>query len=324
MNKVIDAPQSALFANTNEHPKGLLKNASPYYETEFGAAYLGDSQKLLAELPDASVNLVFTSPPYALHFKKAYGNVSKEDYVHWFLRFAREIKRVLKDDGSFVLNIGGSYNPGQPTRSLYHFKLLIALVEELGFHLAQECYWYNPAKMPMPAEWVTVRRVRIKDSVEYVWWFCKTPHPKADNRKVLKPYSADMIRLAKRGVRPTVRPSGHNIKESFDKIGAGGSIPGNVIEDQIPVDMLTFGNNAANDTYTNRCKEEGLKIHPARFPAALPEFFVKLLTDEGDLVVDPFAGSNTAGYVAQQLGRQWLGFELLQEYLDASKFRFGA
>lgn len=324
MNKVIDAPQSALFANTNEHPKGLLKDASPYYETEFGAAYLGDSQKLLADLPDASVNLVFTSPPYALHFKKAYGNVSKEDYVHWFLHFAREIKRVLKDDGSFVLNIGGSYNPGQPTRSLYHFKLLIALVEELGFYLAQECYWYNPAKMPMPAEWVTVRRVRIKDSVEYVWWFSKTPHPKADNRKVLKPYSADMIRLAKRGVRATVRPSGHNIKESFDKIGAGGSIPGNVIEDQIPVDMLTLGNNAANDTYTKRCKEEGLKIHPARFPAALPEFFVKLLTDEGDLVVDPFAGSNTAGYVAQQLGRQWLGFELLQEYLDASKFRFGA
>ena len=324
MNKVIDAPQSALFANTHEHPKGLIRGASPYYETEFGAAYLGDSQKLLADLPDASVNLVFTSPPYALHFKKAYGNVSKEDYVQWFLHFAREIKRVLKEDGSFVLNIGGSYNPGQPTRSLYHFKLLIALVEDLGFHLAQECYWYNPAKMPMPAEWVTVRRVRIKDSVEYVWWFSKTPHPKADNRKVLKPYSADMIRLAKRGVRTTVRPSGHNIKESFDKIAAGGSIPGSVIEDQIPVDMLTMGNNAANDTYSKRCKEEGLKIHPARFPSALPEFFVKLLTDEGDLVVDPFAGSNTAGYVAQQLGRQWLGFELLQEYLDASRFRFGA
>lgn len=324
MNKVIDAPQSALFANMSDHPKGLLQRASPYYETEFGAAYLGDSQQLLADLPDGSVNLVFTSPPYALQFKKAYGNVSKEDYVEWFLHFAREIKRVLKDDGSFVLNIGGSYNPGQPTRSLYHFKLLIALVEELGFHLAQECYWYNPAKMPMPAEWVTVRRVRIKDSVEYVWWFSKTPNPKADNRRVLKPYSADMIRLAKRGVRATVRPSGHNIKESFDKIGAGGSIPGNVLEDQIPVDILTLGNNAANDTYTKRCKEEGLKIHPARFPAALPEFFVKLLTDEGDLVVDPFAGSNTAGYVAQQLGRQWLGFELLKEYLDASKFRFGA
>ncbi len=69
-----------------------------------------------------------------------------------------------------MLNIGGSYNQGTPTRSIYHFKLLIALVEEIGFHLAQECFWYNPAKMPVPAEWVTVRRVRIRDSVEYVWW----------------------------------------------------------------------------------------------------------------------------------------------------------
>ena len=156
--------------------------------------------------------------------------------MEWFLTFAREIFRALKDDGSFVLNIGGSYNKGIPTRSVYHFKLLIALVEEVGFHLAQECFWYNPAKMPMPAEWVTVRRVRVKDSVEYVWWFSKTPCPKADNRAVLKPYSADMIRLNQRGVRRTVRPSGHNIKTSFDKIDNGGSIPPNVVEeDLIPI-----------------------------------------------------------------------------------------
>lgn len=323
MNHVVDAPQSTLFANTREHPKKLLTSVSPFYETGFGAAYLGDSQQLLSELPDSSVNLVFTSPPYALHFKKAYGNVSKDDYVEWFLGFAREIKRVLTDDGSFVLNIGGSYNPKEPTRSLYHFKLLIALVEDLGFSLAQECFWYNPAKMPMPAEWVTVRRVRVKDSVEYLWWFSKTPFPKADNRKVLRPYSADMLRLAKRGVKSTVRPSGHNITSSFDKVDAGGAIPGNVIEDQFANNMLVLGNNAANDAYTKRCKEAGLKIHPARFPAALPEFFVKLLTDEGDLVVDPFAGSNTAGFVAEQLGRRWIGLDLVEEYLEASKFRFG-
>ena len=269
------------------------------------------------------MNLVFTSPPYALHFKKEYGNVSKSDYVAWFLDFAKEIHRILRDDGSFVLNIGGSYNPKVPTRSLYHFRLLIALVEELDFHLAQECFWHNPAKMPMPAEWVTVRRIRVKDSVEHVWWLSKTPHPKADNRRVLKPYSADMLRLAKRGVKETVRPSGHNIKSSFDKISAGGSIPSNVVEEALPTDMLVLGNNAANDVYTKRCKEEGIKIHPARFPAALPEFFIRLLTDEGDIVVDPFAGSNTAGAVAEQLGRKWLAIELLDEYLEASKFRFG-
>ena len=323
MNTVLSAPQSTLFAPTREHPKHLIAGDQPFYETALGAAYLGDSRELLAKLPDASVNLVFTSPPYALHFKKEYGNVSKADYIEWFLTFAREIRRVLTDDGSFVLNIGGSWNPKEPTRSLYHFKLMIALVEELNFHLAQECYWYNPAKMPVPAEWVTVRRVRIKDSVEHVWWLSKTPFPKADNRKVLRPYSADMIRLAKRGVKAAVRPSGHNINASFDKIENGGSIPSNVLEDGIPSDMLVLGNNSANDPYTMRCKETGTKIHPARFPASLPTFFVKLLTDEGDLVVDPFAGSNTAGAIAERLGRQWIGMELLEEYLEASKFRFG-
>lgn len=302
----------------------------PFYRTPYGAAFLGDSLELLKRTPTGSVNLVFTSPPYALHFKKEYGNAHKRDYVDWFLPFATEILRILQDDGSFVLNIGGSYNKGTPTRSLYHFHLLIALVERLGFHLAQECFWYNPAKMPMPAEWVTVRRVRIRDSVEYVWWFSKTPWPKANNRHVLKGYSPDMIRLNRRGVKATVRPSGHVIRKSFNKVDAGGSIPPNVIEGEFPDAMglptpevlLKFGNNAANDEYAKRTKELGLKMHPARFPAALPEFFIKLLTDEGDTVVDPFAGSNTTGVVAEGLRRRWVAMERVQEYLEASKVRF--
>lgn len=317
----IEVSSPDLFSRAQEHPSNLVPGQSPFYRTSVGAAYLGDSGETLKALPDASVNLVFTSPPYALHFKKEYGNASQADYVDWFLPFAREIQRVLTDDGSFVLNIGGSWNPGSPTRSLYHYKLMIALVEELNFHLAQECYWYNPAKMPVPAEWVTVRRVRIKDSVEHVWWLSKTPQPKADNRKVLKPYGRDMLRLAKKGVRTTVRPSGHTIGPSFDKIAAGGAIPSNVIDDQAD-EMLIAGNNAANDSYTKRCNDSGMKIHPARFPAALPEFFIKLLTDDGDLVMDPFAGSNTAGAVAERLGRRWIAMELLEEYLEASKFRF--
>ena len=229
---------------------------------------------------------------------------------------------MLSEDGSLVLNIGGSYNKGVPTRSLYHFKLLIALVEQIGFHLAQECFWYNPAKMPMPAEWVTVRRIRIRDSVEYVWWLSKTPYPKASNRTVLKPYSKDMHRLNQRGLNHTTRPSGHNIKPSFSDIDAGGSIPTNVVEEDIPADMLKFGNNAANDLYTIRCKQAGIKLHPARFPAALPEFFIRFLTDKNDLVLDPFAGSNTTGAVAERLNRRWIAIESVESYLVASKFRF--
>jgi len=307
-----------------DHPSRLIEK-EPYFASKFGAAYLGDSLELLRGLPTGSLNLVVTSPPYALHFKKEYGNEHKDRYVEWFLPFAREIHRLLADDGSFVLNIGGSYNKGVPTRSIYHFKLLVALVEEIGFHLAQECFWYNPAKMPVPAEWVTVRRLRVRDSVEYVWWLSKTPHPKASNLKVLKEYSEDMIRLNRNGVRGTVRPSGHVIRDSFDKIEAGGSIPPNVVEacfEDFPESMMKMGNNAANDIYTRRCKQEGIKIHPARFPALLPRFFIKMLTDPDDLVLDPFAGSLTTGAVSEGLERRWIAGEAVEEYLQAGRFRF--
>lgn len=137
-------------------------------------------------------------------------------------------------------------------------------------------------------------------------------------------YSEDMIRLNRNGVRGTVRPSGHVIRTSFDKIDAGGSIPPNVTEAafDMPETMMKMGNNAANDLYTKRCKEEGIKIHPARFPSLLPKFFIKMLTDPGDIVLDPFAGSLTAGAVAEELERQWIGGEAVEEYLRAGIFRF--
>jgi DNA modification methylase len=301
-----DAPQRPSQQQLALNPLGAAAFTTPH-----GAMHLGDSKSLLAKLPDASIDLVLTSPPYALHFKKEYGNADKAAYVEWFRPFAQQIRRILKPTGSFVLNIGGSYNAGQPTRSLYHFRLLLMLCDELGFHLAQECFWYNPAKLPSPAEWVNVRRVRVKDSVEYVWWLSISPMPKADNRKVLTEYSPDMKRLLVKGYRAKERPSGHKITAKFQD--RGGSIPSNVIE---------RGNNESNSEYIRQCAEHGLKPHPARFPSALPEFFVKLLTDEGDLVLDPFAGSNTTGAVAERLGRCWLAFELESKYVETAKFRF--
>jgi DNA modification methylase len=279
----------------NGRPKLTIAGFAPYYSTALGDANLADALDVLKAIPDGSINAVVTSPPYALHFTKEYGNTEKQGYVEWFLPFAAEVRRVLSDDGSLVLNIGGSYNKGLPTRSLYHFHLLIALVERTGFHLAQECFWFNPAKMPMPAEWVTVRRFRVKDAVEYVWWLAKTPWPKADNRAVLRPYSKDMERQNQRGVQRTTRPSGHNIKPSFSKLEPGGSIPPNIGEEELATDLLKFGNNAANDLYTERCKEAGVKIHPARFPAALPEFFVKLLRKRAISCWTPLRGPTPPG-----------------------------
>jgi DNA modification methylase len=284
----------------------------PAYETAFGQAFCGDSLDVMGGQANASVDLVMTSPPYALHFKKEYGNADQADYVDWFLPFAREIKRILKPDGSFCLNVGGAWTPGAPVRSLYHYRLLLALCDVVGFQLCQEFFWFNPAKLPAPAEWVNVRRVRVKDSVEYVFWLSPTAHPRADNSRVLQAYSKDMERLIRRGVKATRRPSGHLVKASFaaDK---GGSIPPNLIE---------CGNNESNSSYIRESKRLGRKVHPARYPAELPRFFIQFLTQPGDLVLDPFAGSNTTGAVAEQLGRRWIAVEKSTEYVRDSQLRF--
>jgi site-specific DNA-methyltransferase (cytosine-N4-specific) len=285
---------------------------APIYETELGRAYCCDSLKFLPTLANGSVDLVVTSPPYALHFKKEYGNADQRDYVKWFLPFAAEIKRTLKEDGSFVLNVGGAWTPGAPVRSLYHFRLLLALCDEIGFNLCQEFFWYNPAKMPAPAEWVNVRRMRVKDSVEYIFWLSASPFPKADNSRVLQAYSADMQRLIKRGIKQTKRPSGHNIKTTF-AADRGGSIPPNLIE---------CGNNESNSRYIKQSKSNGKKVHPARFPAELPRFFIEFLTEPDELILDPFAGSNTTGAVAERLGRRWISVERNSEYASDSELRF--
>ncbi len=284
----------------------------PTYTTEFGALYCADALEFMGHLADDSVDLVLTSPPYALHFKKEYGNASQQDYVAWLLPFAREIRRIIKPTGSFVLNLGGAWRPGSPTRSLYHYRVLLALVDDVGFELAQEFFWFNPAKMPAPAEWVNVRRIRVKDSVEYIFWLVKDPLAKADNRRVLQPYSSDMKRLIKRGVRATVRPSGHVINGSF-ATDQGGSIPSNLIQ---------CGNNESNSTYIKDSKALGNRIHPARFPGELPRFFIEFLTTPGDLVLDPFAGSNTTGHVAESLMRKWMGVEIRRDYAEESRLRF--
>lgn len=283
-----------------------------YYQTEIGKTYLDDSLNILRSLPEYSVNLIMTSPPFALIKQKEYGNVPSDDYLAWFRPFAKEMHKVLTNNGSLVIDIGGTWNKGFPTRSLYHFELLLMLVKEFGFHLAQEFYWFNPSKLPTPAEWVTIRRLRVKDAVNTIWWLSKTPYPKANNRNILKPYSDSMKQLIKNGYKPNLRPSGHNISDKFQKDNDGA----------IPPNIIIQANTESNSSYMKLCKENNIKAHPARFPSALPEHFIKFLTDENDTVLDPFAGSNTTGEAAEKLNRHWISVELSEEYLRASKFRF--
>lgn len=299
----------------------MVPELKSYYSRQFGAAYLGDSLALIKSVPDCSVNLILTSPPFALTRKKAYGNKSSEEYIEWFMPFAAEFRRVLREDGSFVLDLGGAYLPGHPVRSIYQYELLVRLHRELGFHLAQDFFHYNPSRLPAPAEWVTVRRIRVKDSVNVVWWLSKSEYPKADNRHVLQPYSESMLQLLKTGYKPKLRPSGHDISSNFGR-NNNGAIPANVLRDSEQGNMLELANTESNSAYLRRCKKAGVKPHPARFPQSFADFFIRFLTDESDVVLDPFAGSNTTGFAAEQLRRHWIAFELLEDYLVGSRLRF--
>ncbi len=285
----------------------------PSFGTKYGRVYCGDSATLMAQvLPDESVDLVMTSPPFGLVRKKDYGNEDADRYVAWFEQFAEQFARILKASGSLVIDIGGAWKPGLPTRSLYHYELLIMLCRKFKFHLAQEFFWWNPAKLPTPAEWVNIRRVRVKDAVNCVWWLSRTPYPKASNRRVLQPYSLSMKHLLANGYKPKLRPSGHDISDKFQRDN-GGAIPPN---------LIALANTESNSSYQRYCREHSLQEHPARFPAGLPAFFVRMLTDPADSVVDPFAGSCMTGAVAEELNRHWICFELDQQYVAGAKGRF--
>jgi len=285
------------------------------YTTPLGTQLSGDSLNLLAELPANSVDLFVTSPPFPLLRKKAYGNEDQQGYVAWLTDFAKLAKDALKPTGSLVIDIGGAYQRGVPVRSLHQFRALLAFVDDLGYHLAEEFYWYNPSKLPSPIEWVNKRKIRAKDAVNTVWWLCKTKQPKADVSRVRVPYSKSMERLLRDPVRyytPKQRPSEHTIGEAFGRDN-GGALPSN---------LLAIPNSQSNDAYLRACKTLGLAGHPARFPVKLPAFFIEMCTDPGDLVVDFFGGSNTTGRAAEDLGRRWLSFELDRDYAALSAVRF--
>lgn len=313
-----------------------IADVKPYFSTKMGNAYLGDSLNILPKIESQSIDLICTSPPFALERKKAYGNVAENEYVAWFMQFAKEFRRILKPKGSLVVDIGGAWIKGQPVRSLYHFQLVIELCKPVesggcGFNLAQELYWYNPAKLPTPAEWVTVRRERVKDAVDTVWWLSLDKHPKADNRRVLKAYSDSQRKLMINGYKAKKRPSEHVISTKFGKDNTGAIRPNliNGLEetthkmgDPVPVNLIAAANTSSMDAYLRACRVSNVKPNPARFPAALPEFVIGLCTEIGDTVLDPFAGSNMTGYVSEQMGRHWLAIELEEEYLKGARFRF--
>jgi site-specific DNA-methyltransferase (cytosine-N4-specific) len=300
------------------------------YKTALGALKRGLAEDILLQSESelqGRVQLVFTSPPFALNRKKKYGNRTGEDYIEWLAGFAERFRNVLTPDGSIVIELGNAWMPGSPTMSTLPLRSLLAFQDKAKLHLCQEFICYNPARLPSPAQWVTIERIRVKDAFTRVWWMSPTERPKADNRKVKTEYSKSMQALLTRGTYNSGRrPSEFDIgARSFLADNGGAIVPNVIVPPSHPhdlIDVLPLSNTRANDPYQTYCRQHKLETHPARMPEKLAEFFIEFLTDPGDLVLDPFSGSNTTGGVAERLGRHWFSIEANESYASASRARF--
>lgn len=304
--------------------------SKPIYETANGAMFWGDSRDILArkrlKKEKGNVQLVFTSPPFPLNSKKRYGNLQGEEYIRWFAGFAPTLTEYLSPNGSIVVEIGNAWEPGRPVMSTVVLRALLQFLEQGGLNLCQEFVWYNPARLPSPVQWVNVERIRVKDAFTRIWWMSPNDRPKANNRNVLREYSKSMKKLIETGkYNSGRRPSEHYIGEKSFSRNNTGAIPPNVLDGDAAPNMTTLlkGTNTKSfEQYQLFCRNKGLDLHPARMPRHIVEFFIKFLTDEGDLVLDPFAGSNTTGSVAEDMGRRWLSAEAVWSYASSSIARF--
>ena len=260
------------------------------------------------------VNLIFTSPPFPLINDKEYGNKQGQEYLEWLVKVFSDLSTLLTEDGSLVVEIGNAWNPAEPSMSLWTLKTLMAIAERCDLTLCQQFIWENPNRLPGPAAWVTKNRYRLKDSHTHVWWFSKSPQPKVFQQRVLKPYSPAMDRLLKRGTyNHGSRPSEHVIGEKSFLQDHSGSIPGST---------FVLGNAQNSKQYVEWCNERHVCIHPARMPQKLASFFIEFLTEPGDIVLDPFAGSCTTCQAAEELNRRWVGTECCLDYAIGSYGRF--
>lgn len=291
----------------------------PVYRTALGSCFKGKSEEILesplfADGLKHQVDLIFTSPPFPLNRKKKYGNLKGEAYLVWLAAFADRFKLLLKPKGSVVIELGNAWEPGKPAMSTLALKAMLGFLEKGKFSLCQQFVWHNPARLPSPAQWVNVERIRLKDAYTNLWWMSKTDRPLADNRRVLSEYSKDMKDLLKKQkYNSGKRPSEH-------KIGAKSFLTNN--EGAIPSNVITLANTHSNSDYQTYCRKHDLQPHPARMPCGLAEFFIKFLTKPDMLVLDPFGGSNTTGAAAEKLGRRWIAIEPNDDYIAGSRGRF--
>lgn len=290
--------------------------------TELGVALWANAEDVFDRL-DQPITLILTSPPYALARPRAYGNVRQEDYVEWLVEALSPLVRRLRPGGTLALNVSNDiFEAGSPARSLYRERLVIALCETLGLHKWDEFIWHNPCKAPGPLQWASRTQQQLNVAWEPVYIFTNNPRLcVASNRRVLQQHTERHLQFMSRG---------GETRDSVFSDGAYRVRPGaysRVTPGRIARNLQTIphrGNDPVLQRARKQAAEMGLPVHGAPMPLALADFMVRYLSEEGDLVVDPFGGWGTTGFAAEKHGRRWISTEKHLEYVQGTSLRFDA
>lgn len=256
--------------------------------------YCGDSREELKKLPDNCVDLIFTSPPYADQRKNTYGGIHPNKYVEWFLPIAKELLRVLKPTGTFILNIKERVVEGE--RSTYVMELILEM-RKIGWLWTEEYIWHK--KNSYPGKWPN----RFRDSWERLIQFNKNKNFHMYQEEVMVPVG-DWAKTRLKNLSETDK------KRDESKVGSGfGKNISNWLDREMayPTNVLHLATECNN------------KNHSAAFPEGLPEWFIRLFTKQGDTVLDPFMGSGTTNFVAKRMKRNSIGIEIVKEYYEMVK-----
>lgn len=256
--------------------------------------YLGDCRDILPTFPGESVHLIVTSPPYADRRQDSYGGIHPDKYVEWFLPISAQLKRVLKPDGSFILNIKERVVNGE--RHTYVMELVLAMRKQ-GWLWTEEYCWHK--KNCYPGKWPN----RFRDAWEHCYHFTKQKEFQMFQEEVMVPIGRwSEKRLAKLTMNDVVRD------ESRSQSGFGKRVANWIGREKVyPTNVLYLATEVTN------------KNHSATFPLDLPSWFIRLFTKPGDIVLDPFIGSGTTAMAARKLGRHFVGIEIKPEYFELAE-----
>ncbi|MGF6282112.1 DNA modification methylase [Pseudomonas frederiksbergensis] len=281
------------------------------FSTDLGVAIFGSSGDIFKSM-DVPVTLILTSPPYALQAGRRYSNPNEREIVNFIMETLAPVIENLTEEGSLVLNVGQDcFMPGSPARSTYIERLVIALCDNFALSLMDRLVWNNPSKPPGPLQWASKTRQQLNCSYEPLLWFCKNPHKvKSDNRRVLEPHTEKHLKLISEGGEKRVA----SYSDGAYRLKVGSF--GNATAGKIPKNIITRGHRCAHGLqYQKAATALGLPVHGAGQPLSIADFLIRFLTEEQDLVVDPYGGRLMTGLAAEMLNRTWMCGELNLQYI---------